>query len=57
MKTRVFPSQNIYDCLNLQQPLSGSINVTLSGLVNPNYQMAVSGITVHILQPNNLIVQ
>jgi hypothetical protein len=57
MKTRVFPSQNIYDCLNLQQSLSGSTNVILSGLVNPNYQMTVSGVQVHILQPNNLIVQ
>ena len=37
MRTRVFPSQNIYDCLNLQQALSGSIKVILSGLVNPNY--------------------
>ena len=37
MKTRVFPSQNIYDCLNLGRALSGTITVILSGLVNPNY--------------------
>lgn len=37
MQTRVFPSQNVYDCLNLAHSLSGSINVILSGLVNPNY--------------------
>ena len=57
MQTRVFPNQNIYDCLNLAHSLSGSINVILSGLVNPNYEMTISGVQVHILQPNNLIVQ
>ena len=57
MQTRVFPNQNVYDCLNLQQPLNGSLSVILSGLVNPNYQVTSSGFQVHILQPNNLIVQ
>lgn len=37
METRVFPSLNVYDCLNLKQPISGSTSVILSGLVNPNY--------------------
>lgn len=57
MQTRVLPGGNIYDCLNLKQALSGSVSVILAGLVNPDYQMAVSGIKVHILQPNNLIVE
>jgi hypothetical protein len=37
LQTRVFPAQNVYDCLNLQQALSGNILVILSGIVNPNY--------------------
>lgn len=57
MQTRVFPSQNIYDCLNLKQAISGPITVILSGLVNPTYEMIVSGVQVHILQPNNLVVR
>lgn len=56
LKTRVFPNQNVYDCLNLQQPLSGNILVILSGIVNPNYQMTSSGFQIHVLQPNNVIV-
>jgi hypothetical protein len=44
MVTRVFPSQNVYDCLNLKKPLSGAVSVILSGLVNPNYETTVSGI-------------
>lgn len=56
MQTRVFPSQNVYDCLNLAQPISGTVGVVLSGVVNPNYQMTASGFQVHILQPNNMIV-
>lgn len=43
--------------MNLKKPLSGTINVILSGLVNPNYQMSASDIRVHILQSNNLIVE
>lgn len=57
MQTRVFPSQHIYDCLNLKQAISGSITVILSGLVNPTYELTVSGVQVHILQPNNLVVR
>jgi hypothetical protein len=56
VQTRVFPSQNVYDCLNLGQPLSGNLVIVLAGVVNPNYQMTASGFQVHILQPNNLIV-
>lgn len=37
MITRLFPSKNVYDCLNLYMPLTGPITVILSGLVNPNY--------------------
>ena len=37
MITRVFPAENVYDCLNLKQPLTGTIRVLLSGLVNPDY--------------------
>ena len=57
MQTRVLPGGNIYDCLNLNQTLSRSVSVVLAGLVNPNYQVAVSGIKVYILQSNNLIVE
>lgn len=55
MKTRVFPSQNVYDCLNLQQPLGGNVAIVLSGVVNPNYQMTASGFQVHIMEPNSVI--
>ena len=57
MKTRVFPNKYVYDCLNLQQSLSGNIMVILSGLVNPNFETSASAFEVHVLQPNNLIVQ
>jgi hypothetical protein len=56
MQTRVFPSQNVYDCLNLKLPLTGTLGIVLSGVVNPNYQVTASGFQVHILQPNNIIV-
>lgn len=56
MQTRVFPAQNVYDCLNLQRPLQGTLGVVLSGVVNPNYKMTASGFQVHVLQPNNVIV-
>lgn len=56
METRVFPAQNVYDCLNLLQPLQGTLGVVLSGVVNPNYKMTASGFQVHVLQPNNVIV-
>lgn len=56
MATRVFPSQNVYDCMNLRRPLSGALGVVLSGVVNPSYQMTATGFQVHILQPNNMIV-
>lgn len=56
MATRVLPSQNVYDCMNLKQPLSGNLGVVLSGVVNPSYQKTAGGFKVHILQPNNLIV-
>jgi hypothetical protein len=57
MKTRVFPQLNIYDCLNVRASLSGSQNIILSGVVNPNYRMQMEGLKVHIIQPNNLVVQ
>lgn len=37
MQTRVFPQQNIYDCLNVKATLSGSQNIILSGIVNPKF--------------------
>lgn len=57
MQTRVFPQGNIYDCLNVNASLSGYQNIILSGLVNPNFQMQMAGLQVHIIQPNNLIVE
>ncbi len=57
MKTRVFPQGNIYDCLNINAPLSGAQFVVLSGIVNPNFQMQMAGLEVQILQPNNLVVR
>ena len=39
MQTRVFPQGNIYDCLNVKASLSGSQNIILSGVVNPQYEM------------------
>jgi hypothetical protein len=57
MKTRVFPQGNIYDCMNINAPLSGSQFVVLSGVVNPNFQMQMTGLKVQILQPNNLVVK
>jgi hypothetical protein len=57
MQTRVFPAQNVYDCLNLQQALSGNLLVILSGIVNPNYEMTASGFQVSVLQPNSVVAQ
>lgn len=56
MLTRVFPSQNVYDCMNLQKKLNGTVGVVLSGIVNPSFEMTTSGFQVHVLQPNNMIV-
>jgi hypothetical protein len=57
IKTRVFPQGNIYDCLNINTPLSGSQFIVLSGIVNPNFQMTMTGLKVQILQPNGLVVK
>lgn len=56
MDTRVFPQANIYDCLNVKGNLTGSQNIILSGVVNPQYEMQMTGLQVQIIQPNNLVI-
>lgn len=56
-KTRVFPQGNIYDCLNINAVLSGFQFIVLSGIVNPNFQVQMANLKVHVLQPNNLVVK
>jgi len=57
MRTRVFPNQHVYDCLNLQEQLNGTIRVVLSGIVNPDYEVAATGFRILVLQPNSLIAE
>ena len=47
---------NVYDCLNIKGKLSGTQKIIISGVVNPDYEMTISDIEVHILQPNNKVV-
>lgn len=56
MKTYVFPNGHIYDCRNINSGLSASQTILISGIVNPDREMAVSSMQVHILQPNNKVV-
>jgi hypothetical protein len=56
LKTRTFPRKNVFDCLNVDYVLQGTQKLILSGLVNPDYEMLVDGIEIHILQPNSLVV-
>lgn len=55
-QTRVFPNGRVYDCLNVKSDLQVSQKVIVSGVMNPNYQMSVSTIEAHILQPNSIVV-
>jgi hypothetical protein len=55
LQTRVFPQQNIYDCLNVDGILQVNQRIILSGIVNPDYEMVVPGAIVMILQPNNIV--
>jgi len=52
--TRVFPQQNIYDCQNINGVLGINQRVKLSGIINPDYEMNVPGVTVMVLQPNGI---
>ena len=56
LRTRTFPKLNVYDCLNIQSELAGSQMIILSGIVNPAYEMTVSDIELHVLQPNNRVI-
>ncbi len=55
-QTRVFPNGRVYDCLNIKSTIVTSLSVIVSGVINPNYAMTVSGIEAHILQPNSIVV-
>ena len=52
----MFPSLNVYDCLNIQRPLIGQQRILISGITNPAYRMVIEDIKVMILQPNSRIV-
>ena len=56
LRTRTFPKLNVYDCLNIQSELSGSQKILLSGIVNPDYEIQVDNIELHVLQPNNRVI-
>lgn len=55
-QTRVFPNGRVYDCLNIKSSILASQKVIVSGVINPNYELAVSAIEAHILQPNSMVV-
>lgn len=57
LETRVFPQQNVYDCLNIKNTLAINQNVIISGVINPNYELTASGFTVMILQPNSIVAR
>ena len=41
----------------MKNQLTGTLTVFISGLVNPDYQMSVSGVKIFIIQPNNRVVE
>lgn len=43
-QTRVFPNGRVYDCLNIKSSIIASQKVIVSGVINPNYAMTVTGI-------------
>lgn len=47
---------NVYDCLNINSDLSLNQQVLISGIVNPDYELSITDIEVHILQPNNKVI-
>ncbi len=55
---RVLPSANIYDCLNVEMPITAGqeLRVTVSGVVNPNFETTATGFKVQILQGNGVII-
>ena len=42
LRTRTFAKMNVYDCLNINSELSGNQKIILSGIINPDYEMAIT---------------
>ena len=55
-QTRVFPNGRVYDCLNVKSSIITSQKIIVSGVINPNYELTVSSIQAHVLQPNSIVV-
>jgi hypothetical protein len=58
VQTRVLPNGNIYDCLNINTTISSgtSLNVIVSGVVNPRWSLLASGFKVQVLQANGIVI-